>query len=111
MINWRFWKRVRPEHDPTSLGRILVDNGLISDEELVDALEIQKQRRKRDRDIRLGEILVEIKAVEQGIIEAVLHIQEAQRKKDVGTVVDLVCEQSRQVIHLQDHFINDKAKA
>lgn len=109
-MNLRFWQRP-PDKDPASIGRMLRDNGLITDDELDRALKIQGQR----DDVRLGEILVEIEAVEQGIVDAVLHIQDARKRRDVDRVVELVCEQSQQVDALHDAFINGhgakKAKA
>jgi hypothetical protein len=98
-----------PAADRTSIGRLLVDNGLITDADLKRATAVQDERKARDNDVKLGEILVELGVVEHHIVEAVLLVQDARRRMDVDEVVNVVCRQSAQVIELQDHFINGDA--
>lgn len=74
-----FWKKdpppPAPDQDPTSLGRMLVDSGALSPEDLDFALQIQAQR----RDERLGHLLVELGLVDPGIVESTLVMQMAKR--------------------------------
>ena len=104
----RLWRRRGLQK--MSIGQLLLDNDLITDGELKRAEVVQRERKARDNDVKLGEILVEMGVVELHIVEAVLLVQDAGRRKDVGEVVDTVCKQSADVIELHERFINGDAE-
>jgi hypothetical protein len=74
-----FWKKdpptLPPDQDPTSLGRLLVDAGALSQEALDFALQIQAQRHEE----LLGNLLVDLGLVDPGIVESTLVMQMAKR--------------------------------
>ena len=74
--------------DPTptedrKFGKLLVHNGLISDEVLEQALQTQKQMREEDGvKLHLGEILVGRAAVHLEVLESVLELQRVVQRLD-----------------------------
>lgn len=80
----------------------MLEHGWISRSALEKAVAIKEA----DDNRRLGEILVGMEAVDQGIVDAVLHIQEARKERNVGKMVDLVSKQTAKVNGIQDDFIN-----
>lgn len=58
------------EKSDTRLGRILLAKGIINDEHLANALELQ-----REKNARLGEILVFIGACKEDDVETALKVQ------------------------------------
>jgi len=72
-------EKVNPNEDPTSIGRLLLDNNLITKEELDFAIQHQKEK----NDYLLGEILIESGILDKGIVEAMLVVQKAKRGNGV----------------------------
>jgi hypothetical protein len=73
-----FWKKKAPptpDQDPTSLGRLLVDSGALSPEDLDFALQVQAQRKQE----LLGHLLIELGLVDPAIVESTLVMQMATR--------------------------------
>ncbi len=75
-------------------GKLLVHNGLITDETLRDALATQKTMREEDGvKLHLGEILVGRGAVHLEIIESVLELHRAVERlnTDAGSAEEIAC--------------------
>jgi hypothetical protein len=75
-----------PEHDPDSLGNLLLTAGVITLQDLRDALDHAdavslERRRKRSSAplMRLGEALIDLGRVDQPLIDTVLAHQGANR--------------------------------
>ena len=103
---WFFGRRSRhgshePKDDATSLGRLLVDNGLITSEELKEALYFQHD----NGDYMLGQALVAQGSVDKGLVDAMLLVQKAKRSRgDVAEIVDFAAESSKKVSEAHDRF-------
>lgn len=101
---WPFSRKnghVEPKDDDTSLGRLLVDNGLISRDELNEALAFKSE----NADYMLGQALVVLELVDKGIVDAMLLIQDARRNRgDVAEVVDFAVESSKKVERAHEDF-------
>lgn len=94
-MKWPFatkQEEIVPEKDPTSLGKLLVDHELISQEELEFAL----HRQHEAKDELLGAILVKEGLIEEGMVEAMLVIQKAKRGngKDLKAAVEYLSVQN-----------------
>jgi len=102
---WFFGRRrnghSEPRSDETSLGRLLVDNGLITGEELKEALQFQDE----NSDYMLGQALVVRGSVDRGLVDAMLLVQKAKRSRgDVAEIVDFAAESSKKVSRAHDEF-------
>jgi hypothetical protein len=62
------------------LGRILVESGLVSEAQIQDALELQRELKGRAVDRRLGDLLVLQGVLERPALETVLKAQAVRRK-------------------------------
>lgn len=104
---WFFRRRSRngthdPKDDETSLGRLLVDNGLITGEELKEALYFQHD----NGDYMLGQALVAQGSVDKVLVDAMLLVQKAKRGRggDVAEIVDFAAESSKKMGEAHDRF-------
>lgn len=64
-----------PGGDPGSFGRILVDQGLLTEAQLQRALDTQRERSRRGDFARLGHVLVELKYVTPEQVQLALEAQ------------------------------------
>ena len=83
--------------DPTSLGNILREGNLVSEEDLARAIDFQND----NPDVLLGDTLVRLGVLERSCLEALLLKQEAVRKQDaksVGKLVKLATSRTRDVV-------------
>jgi len=96
----RLWERIvgrktKPHwlNDPTSLGRLLLDNGLVTEEQLAMAHDL-----KQNADFLIGQALIEHPDIklDKGVVEAMIVVQRTQRR-EIGNaeIFDFVSEQSR----------------
>ena len=87
-----------PKDDENSLGNMLLDASMISEEQLQFALKYQE-----DKQIRLGESLVELGFVEQGIVDAILVAQASKRGEyDSVEIIRFATNQTKRVMDLKD---------
>lgn len=73
----RFWKRERPELDPTSLGNLLVQAGLCSEAQLREAVLVKRGK----EDQLLGETMVSMGVLSPLLLQAILEQQSALRAR------------------------------
>jgi len=64
-----------PAYDPTSLGSLLRDRGLVSDAQLSQALQFQVE----NADLLLGEVLIRLGIISREVLEATLTEQDLRR--------------------------------
>jgi hypothetical protein len=67
------------EPQPRQLGAYLLDQGIISHEQLQDALREQRQRRRRGEVIQFGDLLIERRLISPNILARVLVAQLQER--------------------------------
>ena len=102
-MRWRFWRRRKAardrEHareDGTSLGNILLRAGMITAEQLHQALEFQDD----NPDVMLGEALINLGVVERGVVEALLVAQDARRGgAHSADIVSFATEHTKKRVH------------
>jgi hypothetical protein len=75
--------KIHPTEDPTSLGNILIKLKLIDHNQLETALRVQNE----NKDLFLGEILVQIEAIERPILRLAIDQQKALRTNSKTEIV------------------------
>lgn len=97
--------RERAEQDCTSLGNILLKAGMISAEQLHEAVDYQDT----NPDVMLGEALVKMGVVERDIVEALLMTQKARRDngKHAAEVIAFAAQHTRRTVHKAHDDLND----
>jgi len=86
-------------NDPDSIGNILIETGMINEDDLLAAIQFQIE----NPDIMLGEALIKLGSTERGIIDAVTVIQMARRStKNATNVIRFACEQTKRISALHD---------
>ena len=94
-MKWPFSRDPEPDIDPTSLGNLLLEMGLLSRPELMFAL----RRQHELKDHVLGRVLIEEGLLDEGVIEAILVLQKARRgkDKDLQHTIEYVREQGEKI--------------
>lgn len=96
--------REAAKKDCASLGNLLLKAGMITPEQLQEALDFQDD----NPDRMLGEALVQMGAVEKEIVEALLVAQQAKRaasKKSVAEVVEIAKNRKKPLAAAHDGYV------
>lgn len=100
----RIRDRLRARKDLTSLGNLLLRMGVVDGEQLKQAIDYQDD----NPDVMLGEALINMGAVDRGIVEALLVAQGAERNKSkTADVIAFATKHTQQTVHKAHDDLND----
>lgn len=106
---WFFGKhsrrdRGRARKDASSLGNMLLRMGVVDGEQLRLAIDYQDN----NPDVMLGEALINMGAVDRGIVEALLVAQSAARNEGkTADVIAFATRHTQQTVHKAHDDLND----
>ncbi len=92
-----FNRKKHPKDDPSSLGNLLIATGCCTSAQIQEALQLQCEQ----KDLRLGEALIQLGYMTQRQIEVARARQNVEREKGNGAVhdlADLAMKRSREAI-------------
>lgn len=97
--------KTNPADDPTSLGRLLLSQGLVTEKQLAEAV---RQKGNGHAHMPIGEILVEMGVISHAQLELAL-VEQRQRRgqkvdftKSTMKVLDLLTEQTKRLTRPMD---------
>jgi len=107
---WPFKRRLRRDRnrarkDSTSLGNMLLRMGVVDGEQLRLAIDYQDD----NPDVMLGEALINMGAVDRGIVEALLVAQNSERDhgRKTAEVIAFASRHTRETVHKAHDDLNE----
>jgi len=107
---WWPWKKKKEQRDRdsakvdgTSLGNLLLKAGMITAEQLQEALDFQDE----NPDHMLGEALVQMGVVDKDTVETLIEAQKAKRtKRDGALVIEIAKNRKGRLYAAHDRFVS-----